>query len=184
MSLYYALLGIIDTGQRAYSGYELKQIFDSSMQFYWNATYTQIYNTLSKMHKQGLLTMEIVHQDDRPNKKMYTITDTGRKKLQAWVAHPYKIQKARNAMLVQLTLADRLDDAHVVALLEEYQRKVAERLATFKSSAVQGILQRARNDRERFFWKVVLEKGVRTYETELSWLESVLQQFNTKFVKT
>lgn len=181
MSLYFALLGIIDTGNHAYSGYELKQIFDTSMQFYWNATYTQIYNTLSRMHDEGLLTMELVHQDDRPNKKMYAITDLGRQKLREWVAHPLKIQKVRNAMLVQLTLADRLDNAQIIAMLEQYREKVRKRLATLKSGAVKGILQRARNDRERFFWKVVIDKGMRTYELELDWLEDVLSEFNTRF---
>jgi PadR family transcriptional regulator AphA len=182
MSLNYALLGIIDTGNRPYSGYELKKIFDSSMQFYWNATYTQIYSTLSRMYDEGLLTMEIVHQDDHPNRKMYAITDLGRTALREWVAKPFQIQKVRNAMLVQITLADRLNNAQVVAMLEAYCVKVQKRLATLKSDGVQGILKRARNERERFFWGVALEKGALTFERELEWVEGVLVEFKVRFV--
>ena len=182
MSLYFALLGIIDTGNRAYSGYELKKIFDSSMQFYWSATYTQIYNTLSRMLDEGMLTMELVHQDSHPNKKMYAITDLGRAELIQWVAKPLQIQKVRNTMLVQITLADRLDNARVVAMLEAYGVKVQKTLATLESDAVQGILERARNERERFFWKVALQKGSLTYERELEWVEGVLAEFKDRFV--
>ena len=78
MSLKYALLGIIDTGNRPYSGYDIKKIFDSSMQFYWSATYTQIYRTLAQLHEAGLLNMEVIQQEDNPNKKVYTITSQGR----------------------------------------------------------------------------------------------------------
>ena len=75
MSLKYALLGIIDTRGRPSSGYDIKKAFDSSMQFYWNATYTQIYSTLSRMHEDGLLSMEVISQETHPNKKVYQITD-------------------------------------------------------------------------------------------------------------
>ncbi len=184
MSLNYALLGIIDTGNRPYSGYELKKIFDSSMQFYWNATYTQIYTTLNRMQDEGLLTMEVVLQEAHPNKKMYAITDAGRAALRQWVAKPLVVQKVRNTMLVQMTLADRLDNEQVIALLEKYRTKVQKRLAILQSDGVQGILKRARNARERFFWKAVLQKGVITYELEIDWVDGVLAEFKDQFVGT
>jgi len=182
MSLKFALLGIIDTGNRPYSGYELKNIFDSSMHFYWNATYTQIYSTLSRMHGDGLLTMKLVHQDNHPNKKLYSITDIGQIELKNWVAKPFEIQKVRNAMLVQITLADRLDNDQVVAMLDAYIIKVRARLEILQSDGVQGILYRARNDRERFFWQFSIEKGVLTFERELDWAESMLAKFREQFM--
>ena len=182
MSLKYALLGIIDTGNRSYSGYELKKIFDSSMQFYWNATYTQIYSTLSRLHDESLLTMELVHQDDLHHKKMYAITDAGKAELREGVAKPFDIQKVRNTMLVQVTLADRLDNSQVTAMLDAYIVIVRERLAALRSDGVQEILNRARNERERFFWRVSLQKGVRTFERELDWAEDTLREFKEQFM--
>jgi DNA-binding PadR family transcriptional regulator len=182
MSLKYALLGIIDTGNRPYSGYDIKKIFDSSMQFYWNATYTQIYRTLAQLHKAGLLHMEVIQQENYPNKKVYTITPQGREELVSWVGKPFEIQKYRNEMLVQITLAERLEDEQFVNRLEEYIHKVEDKLAVLKSDNVQGIMNRARTDRERFMWKSSLGKGVLTLETEIRWANQVLSDFKKRFV--
>ncbi len=181
MSLKYALLGIIDTRGRPISGYDIKKAFDSTMQFYWNATYTQIYSTLSRMHEEGLLNMEVISQESHPNKKVYQITSAGRDELAEWVAKPLELQRIRNEMLVQITLADRVDSERFVRMLEEYILKVRETLAVLQSNEVQSIVERARTERERFFWEVSLNKGVMTYERELEWAERVLKTYRARF---
>jgi DNA-binding PadR family transcriptional regulator len=182
MSLRHALLGIIDTRGLPISGYDIKKAFNSTMQFYWNATYTQIYKTLNQMYEDGLLTMEVIHQDTYPNKKVYQITDAGKKEIKKWTGKPLEIQRVRNEMLVQITLADRLDNEQVVGMLKEYIEKVKDKLATLKSEEVQSILKRARTEREGFFWGISLGKGVMTYERELEWAEGVLEQFEKRFL--
>ena len=182
MSLKYALLGIIDTGNRPYSGYDIKKIFDSSMQFYWSATYTQIYRTLAQLHEAGLLNMEVIQQEDNPNKKVYTITSQGREELMSWVGKPFEIQKYRNEMLVQITLADRLEDDQFVSRLKQYIQKVEQRIAVLKSDDVRGILNLARSDRARFMWEASLGKGILTFENELRWAKQVLADFKKHFV--
>jgi DNA-binding PadR family transcriptional regulator len=181
MSLKYALLGIIDTGNRPVSGYDIKKAFESTMQFYWNATYTQIYSTLRRLHEEELLSMEVIAQDNRPNKKVYQITEAGREELRQWIAKPLELQKVRNEMLVQITLADRLDSETVIEMLEAYILKVEERLAVLQSGDVQSILGRARTERERFFWGVSLGKGVLTYQRELEWADGVLTSYREQF---
>ncbi len=182
MSLKYALLGIIDTGNRPYSGYDIKKIFDSSMQFYWNATFPQIYRTLARLHDDGLLNMEVIQQEDNPNKKVYTITPQGREELKCWIGKPLEIQKYRNEMLVQITLADRLENEQFVNMLEQYIQKVEQRMTALKSDDVQGILSLARSERERFLWEASLGKGILTFENELRWAKKVLADFKQQFV--
>ncbi len=182
MSLKYALLGIIDTGNRPYSGYDIKKTFDSSMRFYWNATFTQIYRTLTRLHDEGLLNMEVIQQEDHPNKKVYTITPQGREELIKWIGKPLEIQKYRSEMLVQITLADRLENEQFVNMLEQYIQKVEQRIAILKSGDVQRIMRLARSKRERFLWEVSLGKGIWTFKNELRWAKKVLSDFKQQFV--
>jgi PadR family transcriptional regulator AphA len=73
MSLKYAILGFID--MVPLSGYDLKKMFDASVNYYWPATHSQIYRTLDRMLQDGLVTQEVVHQEDHPDKKVYSIAD-------------------------------------------------------------------------------------------------------------
>lgn len=182
MSLKYALLGIIDTGNRPYSGYDIKKTFDSSMRFYWNATFTQIYRTLARLHDEELLNMEVIQQEDRPNKKVYMITPQGREELKKWIGKPLEIQKYRNEMLVQITLADRLENEQIVSMLELYIQKVEQKIAILKSGDVQRIMSLARSKRERFLWEASLGKGIWTFKSELRWAKKILADFKHQFV--
>ena len=83
MSLRHVILGFVE--MMPLSGYDLKTMFDSSVRFYWSATHTQIYRTLDKMCKEGLVTFDVVQQTERPNKKVYSITEAGRKELREWL---------------------------------------------------------------------------------------------------
>lgn len=46
----------------------------------------QLYNTLKKMEREGLITRETVSQDRLPNKKLIYITDRGREQFLLWLA--------------------------------------------------------------------------------------------------
>ena len=100
----------------------------------------------------------------------------------SWVGKPFEIQKYRNEMLVQITLADRLEDDQFVSRLKQYIQKVEQRIAVLKSDDVRGILNLARSDRARFMWEASLGKGILTFENELRWAKQVLADFKKHFV--
>ena len=61
MSLDHAILGFLN--YHPYTGYDLKKIFDSSVQHFWPADQSQIYRTLNRLTEQGFAKMEKVSQD-------------------------------------------------------------------------------------------------------------------------
>ena len=67
-SLDLALLGLIAEAPGA-SGYDIVKIFDLSMAHYWHAHATQIYPTLERMEKLGLIKRRTVVQrnDSQPS---------------------------------------------------------------------------------------------------------------------
>ena len=72
MSLEHAILGFLNYGP--YSGYDLKKIFDISVQHFWPADQSQIYRTLSRLEDREWVDMDVIEQDDRPDRKEYRIT--------------------------------------------------------------------------------------------------------------
>lgn len=76
MSLDHAILGFLN--YHPYTGYDLKKIFDFSVQHFWSADQSQIYRTLNRLTDAGYVEMEKVAQEDRPDRKVYHITGAGR----------------------------------------------------------------------------------------------------------
>jgi DNA-binding PadR family transcriptional regulator len=62
-----------------YCGYDLSKRFDGSVGFFWNATQQQIYRELAKLEDQGWISPQTISQQGRPDKKLYSVTDFGRK---------------------------------------------------------------------------------------------------------
>ena len=66
-------------------GYDLLQRYEdmfSSVLPALNAG--QIYTTLSRMERDGLVTQSMVEQENRPDKRVYSVTEEGQQELQAW----------------------------------------------------------------------------------------------------
>lgn len=63
------------------SGYEIKKLFDISAAYFWPADQTQIYRTLKKMAKNGLVELKEQKKGRTVDKKVYAITDDGRSQL-------------------------------------------------------------------------------------------------------
>src|SRR3989304_2198383 len=100
MSLEYAILGFLQ--YQPFSGYDLKKVFDTSVRHFWPADQSQIYRTLTPLAEQGWVKMEVIDQDSRPNRKLFHITEEGRRELNRWLSTPLPPEESRSASLVQV----------------------------------------------------------------------------------
>lgn len=100
MSLKHAILVLLETEPS--SGYELVKHFKQSLGYFWNAKHQQVYLQLKKLTEDQLVTFQAHNQEDKPDKKVYQITDLGREELKAWINQPVKPNKINDALLVKL----------------------------------------------------------------------------------
>ena len=84
MALEHALL--VALSERPASGLELTHRFEKSLGFFWHATHQQIYRVLARMEADGWVTVEVVEQDGRPDKRVHTPSAEGRRVLAEWLA--------------------------------------------------------------------------------------------------
>src|SRR5438128_509857 len=115
MSLKHALLGFINYGPM--TGYELKKFFDTSVAHFWNAELSQIYPALKSMERDGLVHMQVDIQEDRPNRKVYSITGLGRRELLEWLAQPADPEQIREPTLVKVFFGASLPKQDLIQLL-------------------------------------------------------------------
>ena len=84
------------------SGYDLAKRFDGSVGFFWDASHQQIYRELAKLEQANHITVEIIEQAGRPNKKNYFITDRGKALLTDWMTVPSSLSPLKDDLLVKL----------------------------------------------------------------------------------
>ena len=176
MSLEYAVLGFLN--YHPLSGYDLKKKFDVSVRHFWPADQSQIYRTLTRLVDLGWVEMEVVEQSDRPDRKVYTITDEGRAHLLAWLAGEVNNAPNRTATLVQVFFAAQLADAEALALFEAGAARIRAQLAHYAEIPAQlaALNETIQSPREQFFWNLTLESGIRSAQARLAWREEVIQR--------
>lgn len=176
MSLPHAILGFLN--YRPFSGYDLKKAFDTSVQHFWPADQSQIYRTLSRLTEQGWAEIETVEQQNRPDRKVYHITEAGRQELREWLQTPLPLEKSRYAPLIQVFFAGQLDDEQVLEILERQADQVRSLLARYGGvpEASSPYVEMVGSERETFFWILTLEMGIRSAEAQLAWLEDVIEK--------
>jgi len=85
MSLRHALLALIESGP--FTGYDLMQKFDHTIEYVWRARHSQIYPELRKLEAEGFIAGEVLPRQDAPRstKVAYHLTPEGRRELERWV---------------------------------------------------------------------------------------------------
>ncbi len=86
MSLGHTFLGLLETSPR--HGYDLKRAYDDLFGRSRPLAFGQVYATLSRLLKNGLVEVDAVEPGAGPERKRYAITDAGVTDVQAWLAQP------------------------------------------------------------------------------------------------
>ncbi|MGB9775779.1 MAG: PadR family transcriptional regulator [Anaerolineae bacterium] len=175
MSLPHAILGFLNYAPM--TGYDLKKAFDTSVRHFWPADQAQIYRTLKELMHQGWVTVEVVPQEDRPNRKVYHITDAGREELRRWLRTPTDPDDPRIPLLVKVFFAGGLTDEEAVALLEAYAAGLRARLEAYARIPQEAAhyAEAIQSPREVFFWALTLDYGIRLTRAALEWAEEAIR---------
>lgn len=176
MSLEHAILGFLNYHPK--TGYDLKKIFDTSVQHFWQADQSQIYRTLNRLTENGYVEKEQVQQDDRPDRKVYHITDMGREELRRWITNPPPMGAPRSAPLIQVFFLGQLSDELILNKFEGYAAVMRAILAGYDQVPGQiGDFQiEVNSPREHFFWMLTLDNGIRNMKANLEWAESIIER--------
>ncbi|MFI1964088.1 PadR family transcriptional regulator [Streptomyces pathocidini] len=133
MSISHTLLGLLESGPR--HGYDLKRAFDQRFGHDRPLHYGQVYSTMSRLLKNGLVEVEGVEPGGGPERKRYAITDAGITDVAQWLAEPEKPEpylqstlftKVVLALLTGRSAADLLDaqrSEHLRLMRELTERK-------------------------------------------------------------
>jgi len=104
-------------------GYELKNLLEQTFgQAYPSPNIGQIYVTLQRLERDGLVRSQDVVQATRPNKRVYALTKTGGEALANWVEEPSDAPRIRDDFFMKLALSPMAGATDQMGLINRQRR--------------------------------------------------------------
>ncbi len=158
----FALLALLAAGHD--HGYALKAAFEKQFGAVWPPVNVgQIYSTLARLERDGLVECHEVAQVGRPSKKVYELTQLGQSELEQWSRQEATGPRLRDDFFMRLVLAPLAGAATVAELLEQqrvsyYQslRDIDEELTEHEAGSMPALL---------------LEGAALQVQADLKWLD-------------
>ncbi|MFG2730591.1 PadR family transcriptional regulator [Streptomyces canus] len=183
MALRNAVMAALLKGEA--SGYDLAKAFDATVANFWMSTPQQLYRELERMEAEGFVTARVVEQKRRPNKRLFSLTEAGRKAVHAYTAEPLgKPAVVRDELLVKVQCVD-------VGDMEAVRTAIAERMqwATAKLAGYERLRQRLLDGRseeayfaeaERIGPYLTLLRGMSFERENLRWGDMALRRLEQR----
>ena len=132
----FPLLALLANGPA--HGYELK----SAMEQRFGAVLPplnagQIYTTLGRLERDGLVDDDAVAQNGRPNKRVYRLTEKGQLELNGWVADSTPQTRLKDDFFIKLVLARAAGIADPLELIDRQRAAYLQALRELDDVAAQ-----------------------------------------------
>lgn len=126
-------LGILTRGDA--TGYEIKNLFqDDGYQHFVEASFGSIYPALNRLTEEGLVSVREEAQEKRPDRKVYSITPSGRTAFIASLLKPLPEDRHRSPFVFAMLFSDLLPRVRVASMIDAYMTQAEAKLAQLNES--------------------------------------------------
>lgn len=178
MALEHAIL--VALAEKSASGYDLARRFDASIGHFWSASHQQIYKVLGRMEGDKLVEADLVAQDGRPDKKVYSITAAGHDELRAWLAQPTRSEALRSEFALKLRALHLADRDALVADVRARRAEHAATLEIYAASEAKFYPNPADLKEAELGPWLALRGGIRIERGGIEWCDEILQSLTEK----
>jgi DNA-binding PadR family transcriptional regulator len=171
MPIRHGLLALLQRGPMY--GYQLRAQFEASTGATWPLNIGQVYTTLSRLERDGLV--EPDPGTDADGKSTYRITPAGRAALEAWFATPLARQgRPRDELAIKLAMALTTPGVDVRAVIQ------AQRTSTLRTLRELTRLKAGADADADAAWLLVNESMIFQAEAEARWLDHCEAQLSSR----
>ncbi len=144
-------------------GYQLRTEFEASTGATWPLNIGQVYTTLSRLERDGLVEPDAADDD---GKTTYRLTDEGRAELESWFATPLEHRgRPRDELAIKLAMALTTPGVDVRRVVQ------TQRTATLRTLRELTRLKLQADERADAAWLLVNESMIFHAEAEARWLD-------------
>lgn len=171
----YAVLGALSL--QPMSGYQIKEVLGRSIGHFWNEGYGQIYPTLKQLAAAALVTGRVEAGEGRPDRHVYTLTDTGWSQLREWLARPVESHRpGRSELLLKLFFGRHAPAATNIDHLQRYRAQLAGLIAHYEAIEVE--LAAQAHDPDQPYWLTTLRHGLHVSRASVAWCDESITRLS------
>lgn len=167
MSTGHFLLGVLAEGPA--HGYDLKREHDRRLPTAKPLAYGQVYATLSRLERDGLVEVAETRQEAGPERTTYALTDAGDRALRDWLGEPEPAGPYPAEDLVRKTVIALHLDADAAAFLQAQRTIHLSRMRELVSQ------RRAMGDVDA---RIEVDHTIYHLDADLKWLESAAEHID------
>jgi len=186
MSLPYAILGLLTYSPM--NGYLLGKIFNQTLNNVWVASLSQIYRELDGLEKKGYVESSIQPQDDRPDKRVFTVTESGKTAFRQWLTNPSEtfLAPRRDEFTLRLFFGGKMSKDELTGLFRQFvaERENLERMMDGISRSLPEINRLLRADlapgeeKDMLCWRFIVKLIVTANRAAIQWAEECLAELS------
>lgn len=173
------ILGLLS--HESLTGYEIKKRMDSSLKYFWGASYGSIYPTLNQLVQKGFVTKYETKENGR-DKVIYTISGEGHSYLKKWLQIPVAKDELRYETLLKLFFGAEIGAIGTVEHIDNFEQKIKEELP--KLHGMVEILDKIKHEEDaHLYYMLTAMFGKKVYSAYLEWCQEakqVLQEVEDK----
>lgn len=121
-TLSYGLLGLL--ANESLSGYDLT----TRANVFWHTTHSRIYPLLAQLEQDSYVTFSLIKQSDKPDKKIYSLTEKGLEEVRIWLLTPTEEPITKDEFFFKVYCMYVLDSAGIDKLLTERENMYKNRI--------------------------------------------------------
>ena len=171
-----SLMGLLSLGPM--SGYEMRQMMETSTTNFWTESYGQIYPALKTMVKDGLATVEEQVKDGRA-KKVYKLTNAGERRLKKWLGVEIKPQARRNELLLKVFFGDRAEPGAIAAQVVGERERRENDLERYKAALARMETQHSKHPAMPY-WRMTVRYGMAEAKAVIAWCDETFAELEKR----
>ncbi|RGR98205.1 PadR family transcriptional regulator [Heyndrickxia coagulans] len=171
--LKHAILGLLR--KQDMSGYDITAEFTKEISQFWSAKHSQIYTELKKLLDEKLIEQYIEISGVKLERKMYKLTEEGKKELAQWLMHPEQIPETeKDTFALKVYFIQYIPEEKILPLFQDQLDQREQKLSELKSRYQFIFAQREEKmglAADELGHYLVLTKAISREESYVDWLK-------------
>lgn len=172
--LKHGILGLLNYGDM--TGYDIMRVFKDSLSFFWTAQTSQIYRELQTLKKNGWVTDENILQKGKPDKKVFSITESGKEELNKWLSGDDTGFETKSPLLMKTFFRGERNIDENIAFFKKVQKEctgiISDNQVPLKN--VEMYEKIMKKPEKALYWKMTMEYGIMYMKMLDEWTEKCI----------
>ncbi len=174
--LKHGILGLLNYGSM--TGYDIMLTFKNSLNFFWTAQTSQIYRELQTLKNRGWVADESIVQSGKPDKKLFSITESGRAELNRWLMEDDTGFESKSPILMKTFFRGERSIEENIEFFRRLQKNCGDFVSGISGStnSIEMYQKLLKNPQKAIYWRMTFEYGAMYVRMVNEWAQRCIDE--------